>query len=92
MCANDDVATGVLTVLRARGVRVPDDVQIASLLQLYPDAQGMPLTSLRHPWHEMGAEAVEMLELARRTRVAARRRTSLPAELVPGASTRTPEE
>ena len=92
VCANDDVATGVLTVLRARGVRVPDDVQIASLLQLYPDAQGMPLTSLRHPWHEMGAEAVEMLELARRTRVAARRRTSLPAELVPGASTRTPEE
>lgn len=92
VCANDDVATGVLTVLRARGVRVPEDVQIASLLQLYPDAQGMPLTSLRHPWHEMGAEAVEMLELARRTRVAARRRTSLPAELVRGASTRTPQE
>lgn len=92
VCANDDVATGVLTVLRARGVRVPDDVQIASLLQLYPDAQGVPLTSLRHPWHEMGAEAVEMLEQADRSNVAARRRTSLPATLVVGASTRNPEE
>lgn len=88
VCANDDVATGVLTVLRARGVTVPDDVQIASLLQLYPDADGVPLTSLRHPWHEMGAEAVDMLEQARHSRVAARRRTTLAATLVAGASTR----
>ncbi|SDO84020.1 LacI family transcriptional regulator [Microbacterium sp. ru370.1] len=92
VCANDDVATGVLTVLRARGIRVPDDVQIASLLQLYPDAQGTPLTSLRHPWRQMGAEAVEMLEHAQRSRVAARRRTALSADLVVGASTRPPEE
>ncbi|MCW2164918.1 transcriptional regulator, LacI family [Microbacterium hydrothermale] len=92
VCANDDVATGVLTVLRARGVRVPDDVQIASLLQLYPDAQGVPLTSLRHPWRQMGAEAVEMLEHAQRSRVAARRRTALSADLIVGASTRTPVE
>lgn len=92
VCANDDVATGVLTVLRARGTRVPDDVQIASLLQLYPDAQGTPLTSLRHPWRQMGAEAVDMLEHARRSRLAARRRTTLSADLVVGASTRIPLE
>lgn len=92
VCANDDVATGVVTVLRARGVRVPDDVQIASLLQLYPDAQGTPLTSLRHPWRQMGAEAVEMLEHAQRSRVAARRRAALSADLIVGASTRTPLE
>lgn len=92
VCANDDVATGVLTVLRARGTRVPDDVQIASLLQLYPDAQGTPLTSLRHPWRQMGAEAVDMLERARRSRLAARRRTTLSADLVVGASTRIPLE
>lgn len=92
VCANDDVATGVVTVLRARGVRVPDDVQIASLLQLYPDAQGTPLTSLRHPWRQMGAEAVEMLEHAQRSRVAARRRTALSADLVVGASTRPIQE
>ncbi len=92
VCANDDVATGVVTVLRARGVRVPDDVQIASLLQLYPDAQGTPLTSLRHPWRQMGAEAVEMLEHAQRSRVAARRRTALSADLVVGASTRPLQE
>lgn len=92
VCANDDVATGVLTVLRARGVRVPDEVQIASLLQLYPDAHGTPLTSLRHPWRQMGVEAVEMLEHAQRSRVAARRRTVLSADLIVGASTRTPSE
>ena len=92
VCANDDVATGVLTVLRARGIRVPEEVQIASLLQLYPDAQGTPLTSLRHPWRQMGAEAVEMLEHAQRSRVAARRRTALSADLVVGASTRPPQE
>ena len=92
VCANDDVATGVLTVLRARGVRVPDDVQIASLLQLYPDAHGAPLTSLRHPWREMGAEAVEMLGHAQHSRVATRRRTTLSADLMVGASTRIPQE
>lgn len=92
VCANDDVATGVLTVLRARGTRVPDDVQIASLLQLYPDAQGTPLTSLRHPWRQMGAEAVDMLEHSRRSRLAARRRTTLSADLIVGASTRIPLE
>lgn len=92
VCANDDVALGLLTVLRAYGVDVPGQAQVASLMELYPDAHGDPLTSLRHPWHLMGVEAVEMLSQTRRDDQSTSRRTNLAATLVPGASTRTLQE
>jgi DNA-binding LacI/PurR family transcriptional regulator len=90
VCANDDVASGVLAVLRMRGVAVPQSVQVASLLDLTPGATGeRATTSLRHPWPEMGREAVRLLiDAAARPGDRIARRVSLAPQLVPGASTR----
>jgi DNA-binding LacI/PurR family transcriptional regulator len=90
VCANDDVASGVLAVLRMRGVSVPEAVQVASLLDLSPGSPGdRAITSLRHPWPEMGREAVRLLiDAATRPGDRVARRVSLAPQLVPGASTR----
>ncbi|MGA1837752.1 LacI family DNA-binding transcriptional regulator [Herbiconiux sp. 11R-BC] len=88
VCANDDVASGVLAVLRMHGVAVPARVQIASLLDLAPGAEDHSVTTLRHPWPAMGREAVRLLLDAREPghdRIA--RRVTLAPQLVPGAST-----
>ncbi len=88
VCANDDVAAGVLAVLRMHGVAVPARVQIASLLDLAPGAEDHSVTTLRHPWPAMGREAVRLLLDARQPghdRIA--RRVTLAPQLVPGAST-----
>ncbi|MDO9397813.1 MAG: substrate-binding domain-containing protein, partial [Herbiconiux sp.] len=90
VCANDDVASGVLAVLRMRGVAVPGMVQVASLLDLSPGAEDHSTTTLRHPWPEMGREAVRLLASREVGAGAARvaRRVSLAPQLVPGESTR----
>ncbi|MGD8193131.1 LacI family DNA-binding transcriptional regulator [Herbiconiux sp. P18] len=90
VCANDDVASGVLAVLRMRGIAAPETVQVASLLDLTPGREDLSVTTLRHPWPEMGREAVRLLVDAHDRgpeRIA--RRVSLAPQLVPGHSTRT---
>ncbi|NYD70134.1 LacI family DNA-binding transcriptional regulator [Herbiconiux flava] len=97
VCANDDVAAGVLAVLRMRGLAVPARVQVASLLDLSPGREDLTVTTLRHPWPEMGREAVRLLLDSQQRgrgpgaepaaeRIA--RRVSLAPQLVPGQSTR----
>jgi LacI family transcriptional regulator len=62
MCANDQLALGVLRGLVAAGTQVPhdmalvgyDDVTFASMLS-------PPLTSVRQPKYEVGASAAELL-------------------------------
>ena len=62
VCANDDVAHGLVTVLRLGGVAVPDDVQVASLLDVsFGEGDDRDITTLRHPWPAMGREAVRLL-------------------------------
>ncbi|MCS5728692.1 LacI family transcriptional regulator [Herbiconiux moechotypicola] len=89
VCANDDVASGVLAVLRMRGVAVPGSVQVASMLDLSPGREDHSITTLRHPWPEMGREAVRLLvdAAARGSDDRIARRVSLAPQLVPGGST-----
>ena len=62
ICANDDVAHGVVTVLRVNGVAVPEVVQVASLLDVsFGEGDDREITTLRHPWPAMGREAVRLL-------------------------------
>jgi LacI family transcriptional regulator len=62
ICSNDEIAYGVAERLRAAGIRVPEDVSIIGtddtvIAQIaYP-----PLTTLRQPLQEMGAEAARIL-------------------------------
>jgi LacI family transcriptional regulator len=62
MCANDEVAGGVVRAAAATGVRVPDDVVVtgwddtALAARMHP-----PLTTVRQPMWELGARAAHLL-------------------------------
>ena len=62
MCANDEVAAGVVRAVTSYGLRVPDDVVVTGwddtpmAARLHP-----PLTTVRQPMHELGARAANAL-------------------------------
>ena len=62
MCANDEMASGVIHAVREAGLRVPDGVSVtgfddsALAQQLWP-----PLSSVRQPIEEMAAAAATLL-------------------------------
>ena len=61
-CSNDSIAYGVLSCLRDLGVRVPADVSVVGIDdKLQSAATTPPLTTLRQPYHDLGARAVEMV-------------------------------
>jgi DNA-binding LacI/PurR family transcriptional regulator len=80
--ASDLMALGVLDVLRAAGRRVPDDVAVIGFddSDLAADADP-PLTTVRQPIDELGAEMVQLL-LAQVDRAAPARGVTLATELV----------
>ncbi|HEX8694746.1 MAG TPA: LacI family DNA-binding transcriptional regulator [Longimicrobium sp.] len=61
-CANDSMAVGAMSALRAAGLRVPDDVAVAGFDDI-PIARYLspPLTSVHVDVHRLGARAVEIL-------------------------------
>jgi len=85
--ASDLMAAGALSVLRAAGRRVPDDVAVVGFDDSpLAAATEPPLTSVRQPIEEMGRELVRLLaeSLGRTNR--ATRRVLLSTELVVRAS------
>jgi DNA-binding LacI/PurR family transcriptional regulator len=88
---SDPMALGVYDALRARGLRIPEDVSVIGFDDL-PEAQFISpgLTTIRQPCTELGATAVKLLlELARAEDGATRppARMELATELVVRAST-----
>jgi DNA-binding LacI/PurR family transcriptional regulator len=84
--ANDPMAIGALTVLRGRGLAVPDDVALASFdgTTLSLDASP-PITTVVQPAFLLGRALAQMaLDVARGVAVSPR---SLPTELVVGGTT-----
>jgi len=82
-CANDATAAGALETIRARAVRVPDDVALAGFDDLEFAAHlDPPLTTVRQGIRQQGIEAaralLQLLEDADRSP----RRVLLPTELV----------
>ncbi|HEY6801058.1 MAG TPA: LacI family DNA-binding transcriptional regulator [Agromyces sp.] len=60
--ANDLLALGVLQAMFAAGVHVPNDVALMGYDDiLYAASAAVPLTSIRQPSREMGAQAAAML-------------------------------
>jgi GAF domain-containing protein len=62
VASNDAMAFGAMDALRARGIRVPDEVAVVG----FDDSEQArattpPLTTVRQPMAEMGKQAVEML-------------------------------
>jgi len=87
--ANLNAALGVLAELHARELRVPDDISIVALHDVwYADATWPPMTTVRMPLRELGAAAVSMLLAQKPGEPADHRVVHFPPpQLVPRAST-----
>lgn len=60
--ANDDIALGALKAFQERHVRVPDEVLVVGFDDIEESGfSAPPLTTVRQPFYEMGAKAVEVL-------------------------------
>jgi len=99
VCANDQMAIGVLRTLTERGIRVPEDVAVVGFDDIFPAglADG-PLTTVHQPMRKIGERACDRL-IERISEPALRPKTELlPTELVirsscgcpPGTVTRRP--
>ena len=86
-CANDELALGLLTALRERGVRVPEDVLVTGWDDVMA-ARYAGLTTVRQPMRALGGTAARLLD----ERISGARGTPvhevLPTELVVRATTR----
>ena len=62
MCANDEIAMGVLEAARAARIAIPDDLAVAGWDDI-PAARHLapPLTTVRQPMLELGRRAAELL-------------------------------
>jgi LacI family transcriptional regulator len=62
VCANDQMAIGVLRALAAQGVRVPDDVAVVGFDDIFPASLcDPPLTTIHQPIRRMGERACDRL-------------------------------
>ena len=82
-CANDASAAGALETIRARGLRVPDDVALAGFDDLEFAAHlDPPLTTVRQALRQQGIEAARALLQLLEDPGRSPRRVLLPTELV----------
>lgn len=86
---NDDMAVGMIAALRARGVRIPQDMAVAGFDNIQRWSPGVSfLTSAHQPFKQMGARAAHLLlERLKAGPVSAYRRILLDAPLVARHST-----
>jgi LacI family transcriptional regulator len=87
VCLNDQMAVGCLMAVRARGIRVPQELSIAGIDDL-PVAEYLdpPLTTVRVPMRELGREGMRLV-LAQLDGARVRRVRRLQCELVVREST-----
>jgi DNA-binding LacI/PurR family transcriptional regulator len=79
----DLLALGALRRFKKAGVRVPQDIALASFNDIpIADLVEPPLTTVSAPAYQMGVEAMKMLESLMAGKRPRRRRVLLPAELV----------
>lgn len=83
VCASDQTALGVLSVLAERGVRVPDDVAVTGFDNI-PAARHIapPLTTVRQPMRDLGAAGMSALLATLREPGSKPPLTVLPTEVI----------
>ena len=88
LAGNDQIAVGAIEALRARGLRCPEDVSVVGFNDMpFVDKLSPPLTTVRVPHAEVGAEAARILVRWMVHGEAASSTTTLPVELVERGST-----
>ncbi|WP_295529611.1 LacI family DNA-binding transcriptional regulator [uncultured Pseudacidovorax sp.] len=91
VCCNDLVALGAYDVLRAAGLRIPQDISITGHNDMpLVDMVDPPLTTIRLPHRELGWQAAEMLFQAIEGQALLASTVVLRPELVVRASTSAP--
>jgi LacI family transcriptional regulator len=87
VCANDQMAIGVVRTLTARGIRIPEEVAVVGFDDIFPASlTDPPLTTVHQPMRKIGERGCDRL-LERITDPTLRPRIELlPAELVLRAS------
>jgi LacI family transcriptional regulator, repressor for deo operon, udp, cdd, tsx, nupC, and nupG len=92
-CGNDDSAIGALRHLRALGLKVPRDVSVAGLDDIYPAVTAEPpLTTLRVPRHNIGFAAMTMLLDILSGAAITETQVMLPVEMILRESTAPPRK
>ena len=81
VCANDEIALGVLEVAASLGIVVPDDLAVTGWDDVMA-ARWAGLTTVRQPMRELGAVAARVLDTRILGSTAGLRRELLPTELV----------
>jgi LacI family transcriptional regulator len=83
ICANDQMAIGVVRTLTGRGVRVPEEVAVVGFDDIFPASlTDPPLTTVHQPMRKIGERGCDRL-IERITNPSLRSRVELlPAELV----------
>jgi LacI family transcriptional regulator len=62
VCANDQMAMGVVRTLTARGIRVPEDVAVVGFDDIFPASLcDPPLTTVHQPMRSLGERACDRL-------------------------------
>lgn len=94
IAGNDQLAVGAIDALRARGLRCPDDVSVVGFNDMpFVDKLSPPLTTVRVPHAEIGAEAARILVRWMTQGIASSSTTTLPVELVTrGSTARAPRD
>lgn len=80
-CANDELALGLVTALRARGIVVPRDLLVSGWDDIMA-ARYAELTTVSQPLHDLGATAARFLDDLIAGRRAEPRQVVLPTELI----------
>ena len=84
----DPVAINVLSLAKARGIRIPEDLSIAGFDGILPSGVTVPaLTTVRQPLPQMGSLAVESLLRLIAADAFEPQQHTLPVELIVRAST-----
>ncbi|MGH3655372.1 MAG: LacI family DNA-binding transcriptional regulator [Micromonosporaceae bacterium] len=88
---NDHMAIGVLSALHERGIRVPTDCSVIGCDDIPASSRTIPpLTTVRLPFHETGAEAVRVLREMMADPATPVREVTLPVRLIYRSSTCPP--
>lgn len=61
LCANDELALGLMETMRSAGVRIPEDVAVTGWDDVMT-ARFVGLTTVRQPMREIGAQAARLLD------------------------------
>ncbi|MDB4872752.1 MAG: transcriptional regulator, LacI family [Gemmatimonadales bacterium] len=89
VCANDEIALGLLRRLRSMDVKVPEEVMVTGFDDTgYAAIFDPPLTTIRQPCEQLAEDALRLLDEARAARSRPPRRIAITPQLVVRATTR----